>query len=57
MKVILISAAFFVLAVLFMGLSLHFAKYKKRKSACCGGAEHIKAGSCCGAHTECEQDR
>lgn len=40
METILVTMAFFVLAIGFMAAALNFAKYKKRKSACCGG------GSC-----------
>jgi len=33
----IIVFAFFILAFVFMGITLHFSKYKKRKSGCCGG--------------------
>ena len=33
----LIVFAFFVLALVFFGATLHLTKYKKRTSGCCGG--------------------
>ena len=33
----IIVFAFFILAVVFFGATLHFTKYKKRNSGCCGG--------------------
>ncbi|MBN2410870.1 hypothetical protein JXQ31_04195 [candidate division KSB1 bacterium] len=33
----IIIFAFFIVAFVFFGLSLHFSKYKRRKSGCCGG--------------------
>jgi len=37
---ILALMGFFSVAIIVMGIALRFAKYKERKSACCGG------GSC-----------
>ncbi|MFA8343928.1 MAG: hypothetical protein ACEPO8_13230 [Rhodothermaceae bacterium] len=53
METVLTAVVFFIIAIVFMGLALTFAKYKKGKSACCHGAEHDShGGGCCGAHVE-----
>ena len=53
METVLVAIGFFVVAIVFMGVALNFAKYKKGKSACCHGAEHdSEGGGCCGTHVE-----
>jgi len=52
MTQILIVAAVFAIAFLGMALSLHFSKYKKDGSSCCGGGHcdstgHHHDGSSC----------
>ncbi len=39
----LIVFVLFAVAIVLMALSLTFSKYKKRKSACCGGG-HCESG-------------
>jgi hypothetical protein len=36
MEIFIIVLAFFVIAFVFMGLGLHFSKYKKGKKCTCG---------------------
>jgi len=40
----IIAVSFFLIAISIMILSLHFSKYKKRPSGCCGGG-HCKTGN------------
>ncbi len=37
MAQILAAAVFFTLALLIMGLGLHFSQWKKKENSCCGG--------------------
>ena len=53
METLLIATGFCVVAIVFFGVALNFAKYKKGKSACCHGAEHDSdGGGCCGEHVQ-----
>ncbi len=40
----IIAILFFLIAISIMILSLHFSKYKKKPSGCCGGG-HCKTGN------------
>ena len=46
MAQVLLVIGIFIVAVMGMALSLHFSKYKKRPSGCCGG-QHCETN---GAH-------
>lgn len=50
MQTIIITMIIFMIAIGFMWVALIFAKYKKKKSACCHGDEHQRNG-CCGQHS------
>ena len=41
MTQVLIVVGFFIAAFALMAVSLHFSKYKKRDSGCCGGGNCI----------------
>ena len=45
---ILIVTVFFIVAFSLMAMALHFAKWKKKKSGCCGGGhcDSNGGGSC-----------
>jgi len=59
MKTIFLTMGFFVVAIVFMWLSLIFAKYKKKKSACACSAAGAKKDNnqCCGAHDHAEGEK
>jgi hypothetical protein len=50
MTTFLIAFIFFIIAVLFMAISLHFSRYKKRKTGGCGCA--LDESSKDGNHSE-----
>lgn len=47
MTQIIVVALFFIIAFSLMAMALHFAKYKKGDSGCCGGGSCGTGGGSC----------
>ena len=52
----IIVIGFFILAFFLMGLALHFSKYKKRPSGCCGGGDCSNNADAGAISTNCIND-